>query len=392
MRAVVGRLLPSDRVYLVGGAVRDLLSGRTPLDLDLVVEGEAMPLAARLGPVVSEHRRFGTARVALDGHPVDVATARREHYEAPGALPQVEPAEIDEDLGRRDFTVNALALGLSGPRSGELVQASGAREDLHAERLRVLHPESFRDDPTRLFRLARYAARLDFAIEPVTAGLAQEAVDAKALQTISGDRIGAELRLLAAEGDPVRALLALGSLRLDRELDPAFGLQGPALADRAVALLPTEGRRDVLVLAAAAVDVPLARLDALLRRLSFSARERAAILDAAQRSGALAINLGQSSALAPSRWTEAIGDAGPELVALAGALGPGPAAAAAASWLGDLRHRKLHITGADLLAAGLTPGPEVGRGLSIARAALLDGRACSREQQLSVALAAPGVA
>ena len=147
-------------VYLVGGAVRDLLLGLTPGDLDLVFEGELAELTDRLGGATRAYDRFGTATVELDGYRYDVVRARRESYAHPGALPDVEPAGLGDDLERRDFTVNAIALAIGGPARGEMTAVGGALEDLESRRLRVLHDASFSDDPTRLLRLSRYAEDL----------------------------------------------------------------------------------------------------------------------------------------------------------------------------------------------------------------------------------------
>ncbi len=157
-------------VYLVGGAVRDLARGEAPGELDLLVLQDPAALAMALagdGPhTLRSHPRFGTATVIRDGFAYDVARARTETYDRPGALPSVAPADVATDLRRRDFTVNAIALALKQTRGGQLLAVAGGLDDLESETLRILHPESFRDDPTRLLRLARYAARLGFAIEP----------------------------------------------------------------------------------------------------------------------------------------------------------------------------------------------------------------------------------
>src|SRR6185312_1319371 len=157
-----------DRVHLVGGAVRDLLLGRRPREVDLVVEADLDETAGRLGGDVTAHDRFGTARVLFGDCEIDLARARREHYLRPGALPEVEPASLEEDLRRCDVTVNAMAIGLDGA----LRAVPGAVEDLEAGVLRVLHDRSFADDPTRLWRVARYAARLGFTVDPRTRALA----------------------------------------------------------------------------------------------------------------------------------------------------------------------------------------------------------------------------
>ncbi len=204
---LLARLPDTPAVYLVGGAVRDLLLGGAPFDLDLVVEGDAAAFASSLGGELKVHDRFGTSTVTLDGFSYDIARARRETYAHPGALPDVAPAPLAEDLERRDFTVNTLALALAGDRAGELTWVPTALEDLDARRLRVLHDRSFIDDPTRLFRLVRYATRLGFEIEPHTRGLADRAIAGGApahRQRTAGWRRAAAARPRAGPGAGAR--------------------------------------------------------------------------------------------------------------------------------------------------------------------------------------------
>ena len=364
-------------VHLVGGAVRDLMLGRTPSELDVVVEGDVAALASRLGaggeagPVA--HERFATATVRVGKCRWDLAGARAETYARPGALPDVRAAAtLEQDLLRRDVTINALALDLA---DGTLRGAPHAEEDLAARRLRVLHDASFTDDPTRLWRLARYAARLGFAIEQRTARLAAAAVAGGALGTVSGPRIGNELRRALAEPDPVAALDAAVAIGAAPWLAP-----DRTLTERALGLLaPGEGRRDLLVLAAA-LPSPAAD-DTLLARLELTAAERA-IVRASVAAPALA------DGAPASELARALRDLPVEAVALAGARGaPGPAR----RWLEQLRHIGLQITGADLLAAGIPEGPELGRRLqAVLDLRLDDALAPGREAELQAALhAAP---
>jgi tRNA nucleotidyltransferase (CCA-adding enzyme) len=372
-------------VYLVGGAVRDALLGVASVDLDLAIDGPVESLAAALGGEMRTHDRFDTATVKVGELTYDLARTRSEMYAAPGALPTVAPGPIEVDLGRRDFTVNALALSLNGERSGELIAFDGALDDLRARRLRVLHPASFVDDPTRLFRLVRYAARLGFEIEPGTRALAVVAIAGGALSTLSGARVGNELRLLAAESDPVSALASLSPLGLDRALDPQFGLDDSPLASRALALLPAEGRPDLLALAAASTEVAEERLRALLDEWAFSAADRDVIVIAATRAEKLSLRLEMAGQPSEIDFAVSRAGAGLETVALAGAIGP---TAAAREWLAELRLKRLSITGDELIAAGVAPGPALGTGLAAARAAMLDGEAGDAASQLAVALAA----
>jgi tRNA nucleotidyltransferase (CCA-adding enzyme) len=398
-----GRLLldalPADlepAVHLVGGAVRDLLLGRAPTaDLDLVAEGSANAVADGLrrhagARLVRTHGRFGTLTLVLDSSGFDVASARRERYPHPGSLPEVEPGTLDDDLHRRDFTVNAIALALTGPRREQVQSAPGAIEDLRAGLLRVLTDGSFVDDPTRLLRLARYRSRLAFAVEPATLKLADDALGERALATVSGPRIGNELRASAREQAPVPAFVALHELALDAAIEPGFGL--PAgdvpVARRALELLPGDGRAELVMLALAGRRLGAERLAALLDRLAFEASDRDAIVAAGVRAGPLAEQLGQAGR--PSEIARAIDGGGVELVAIAGALGAARAAQAAELWLGRLRRVSLTIDGNDLIEAGVAEGPAIGAGLRAALAAALDGDANDRERQLAIALRAAG--
>jgi tRNA nucleotidyltransferase (CCA-adding enzyme) len=412
-----------DDLALVGGAVRDLLLQRSPRELDVVTEDDAARVADELAtklregepgsPVVTVHERFGTAVAEWPGGRIDVARRRAESYPVPGALPEVRPGTLEEDLRRRDFTVNALAVPLGGLRAGELLAPEHGREDLDAGLLRVLHERSFVDDPTRLLRLARYRSRLDFAVETTTAGLASEALRAGALETVSGTRIGAELRLALQEPDALAALSALSELGALE----ALGL-GPDvdrdLAARALALLPADGRPPELLLAvlalgagtsSTAATAPVAsgtsatgtvasadpesrrrRVRELLDRYEFTAGERDRALRAAFGAPRLAELMSRTQRR--SELYEVLAGETPEAVALAGALGQRtpeaantPAAAPRAAdpagqarlWFEELRHVRLTITGEDLLAAGLAPGPQIGMGLERALACKLDG-------------------
>jgi tRNA nucleotidyltransferase (CCA-adding enzyme) len=384
--AVLAALDGEPGTWVVGGAVRDLLLGIEPRELDLVVEGDAVPVARRaaqrLGGEVVVHERFGTATVSGGGVAFDLASARRERYVRPGALPDVElGASLADDLERRDFTVNTLALRLAdGARTGW----PGAEEDLAGRLLRVLHDKSFRDDPTRLLRLARYAARLGFEAEPWTGALAAAAVTGGAVGTVTGERLGAELRLAGGEPQPA-ALAELERWGLGAALLPAFDVDA-ALVERAVAVCdegeagggPARPRADLVALGAAVRRADPGELAVRLRELAFPASEAAAIVGCAGIEALVAELEGAPASAADL----ALRRRPLEAAALAAASGSAPAH----DWLVRGRHARLEITGDDLLAAGLR-GPAVGLALQAARAALLDGAALDREAQLAAALA-----
>jgi tRNA nucleotidyltransferase (CCA-adding enzyme) len=349
-------------VHVVGGAVRDVLLGRLPHELDVVVEGDAVAVARRaarrLGGRLTVHERFGTATVASDGFAFDLAGARRERYARPGALPDVElGATLREDLARRDFTINAMAVRLD---DGALTAWEGAREDLAGGVLRVLHPRSFVDDPTRILRLARYAARLGFEPDAETDAL----IDPALFKTVTGDRLGRELRMLLEEPHPALQLArhGIGRALLGERFEPV-DIDASPLAK----------------LAACCTRIPdLAdRLDAL----GFPARERKLVAAAARGAAKLRETPVEDGDAAVWRAFRRLPAEAAEVVA----ADPGPAGEAARRWLGDVRHRRLAITGDDLIDAGLT-GAAVGEGLERATVAMLEGAAPDRESQLAAAL------
>lgn len=194
-------------LYLVGGTVRDMLLGRPRTDVDLAVDGDGMGFAGRLareaGGRCTPHPAFLTATVDLpEGSSLDVATARSETYERPGALPRVASAPMEVDLARRDFTVNAMAVSLNGRSFGDLVDPFGGRADLEGRLVRILHERSFIDDPTRLFRAVRFEQRLGFRLERGTERRYREAVAGGMIGNLSGPRLLEQLRLICVEPDP----------------------------------------------------------------------------------------------------------------------------------------------------------------------------------------------
>jgi tRNA nucleotidyltransferase (CCA-adding enzyme) len=339
-----------DPVYLVGGAVRDLLLGHGRADIDLAVEGDPAALAAALGAEpLAEHPRFGTLKVAWEGEEIDIAATRRERYAEPGALPDVElGAPIRSDLARRDFTVNAMAVALAEPR--DLIDPYDGEEDLRRGVLRVIHDGAFVDDPTRAIRAARYVARFGFGLEART----RELLHATDLTTVTVERRAEELRRLAAGEHGARGLELLAGWAL---IEPRSGGEAFALArdvDRLLAEPPWSDEAD--------------RAEAIL----------AAALGPEAGEGVLA-------RAHPSRPSEGVALArGHDAVELV------LARAAGATWLDDWlgwREVSLEISGDDLTEAGLS-GPVIGEALSAALAAKLDGTAPTRADELRVALAA----
>jgi len=212
------------RLYLVGGVVRDLLLGQTNLDLDLVVEGNAIELAQQLAEInqgkITIHPRFNTAKLQWDRWSADLATARSETYAKPGALPTITPGSINDDLFRRDFTINAMAIELNPNHYGELIDRYEGRDDLKHKLIRVRHEKSFTDDATRIWRGLRYEQRLNFQLEPTTLKLLKR--DIPMLDTISGDRIRYELECILQEEFPEKVLRRAEELDVLKWLHPSL--------------------------------------------------------------------------------------------------------------------------------------------------------------------------
>jgi tRNA nucleotidyltransferase (CCA-adding enzyme) len=382
-------------VYAVGGPVRDLLRGEPSRDADLAVEGDAVALAGRLavalgGGRVTVHRAFGTAVVRADGVRVDVAATRRERYPHPAALPIVEPAGIDADLARRDFTVNALAAAVAGPRRGELLDPFGGRSDLAARVIRVLHPGSFRDDPTRLFRAVRYAARLGFALDAETEGLARDAIAAGLVGELSGARLRAEIvALLGEAAETVTPALDRGAdLGLLAAAHPALaaaGERGPRIAsldtviERFGLRLPAWRARLGLL----ADDRSEGRVAGLTDRLRLRRSDADCVRAAATASARVGERL--AAATTPADVAELLDPLPLDAAAVLVALG-GDGARAAELYLGRLRGIRLEIDGTVLRdELGLAQSPRVGEVLAELLRRKRNGQLADRGSELEAA-------
>jgi tRNA nucleotidyltransferase (CCA-adding enzyme) len=356
------------------------------VDLDVAIEGDARAVARqvaeRLGGEAVEHERFGTATVRADGLAVDLASARRETYAQSGALPAVESATLDEDLARRDFTINAMAAALAGDRLGELRDPSGGRADLDAGVIRILHSGSFVDDPTRLLRAVRYESRFGFRMDGESERLAREAVAADAPATVSGPRIRDELLDLLGEPAVMASVARMRELGLDRALSPLLGDARPEdVAAAADAAERIGGQRRYAALAALVAPAP-DELAGWVEELNLRAEDRDAVLHAARKGPQLVRSLEQQ--LPDSAVHALLHCELPETLALALALG--------AREEPVMRYRErlsgagLEITGDDLRAAGVPEGPAIGRALRETLKRKLDGEVSGRDDELALAL------
>lgn len=396
IQAVSGRF---DGVYLVGGTVRDILLGERGFDLDIAVEGDGIALGRALAQALHgravPHEKFGTAVVKSPGGRVDVATTRTEFYDEPAALPAVEQASIRQDLYRRDFTINAMAVSLRGDDFGRLVDYFGGRDDLERGVLRVLHSLSFIDDPTRIFRAIRYENRYGFRMDGHTLSLARACIDMGLVGELSSARLRDELLLLLSEEDVGDSILRLSEIGLAASIHPhvAADAETVALIERVDAIrarvAPGEERWR-LRLAALARRLSPAELFDWFLALKLRRRDAERIADAVAFSPRLIAQLEAVTEAAEAQ--RVIAPHEPEGAILALATAP---AGTASAWLeryfAELRDIELEISGGDLAALGLSESPRVGEVLGEVLRRKLNGELSGRGPELDAARKLIGV-
>ncbi len=369
-------------LYLVGGVVRDLLLERTNLDLDLVVEGDAVNLAQQLvsitrGKIVI-HPRFKTAKLRWNKWSVDLATARSETYGRPGALPSVKPGSLADDLFRRDFTINAMAIELITSRYGQLIDLYGGRNDLEHRLIRILHEKSFIDDATRIWRGLRYEQRLDFQLEANTLKLLKR--DIPMLDTISGDRIRHELELALKEEYPEKVLHRAEEFEVLSRLHPSlkgdgwlaekFGqarrLSYPPLVGLYLSLLCYRLNAKESEQLISYLRLPKSLAQTLRDTISFKAK------------------LGSLAApdLAPSIIYSLLQCYSPTAITAVSLASDSPVARQHIQmFLNKLRYIKPALTGNDLKKLGIAPGPQMKEILHHLHEARLDGKVTNKKEE-----------
>jgi tRNA nucleotidyltransferase (CCA-adding enzyme) len=378
----------NDCVFLVGGVVRDLLLGRTNLDLDLVAESDAIKLAEELARSkngkVFAHSRFNTAKLRWSKWSVDIATARSESYSKPGALPTVQcGGSIENDLSRRDFSINAMAVYLAPPHYGELIDLYRGREDLEQGKIRVLHDYSFKDDATRLWRAVRYEQRLNFRIESHTLSLLKR--DLAYLDAISGDRIRHELELCLEEECPEKALLRANQLGimaricpileadnwLDRKFNRARGMMQPYYP-------PQE-----MYLAFLVYRLPVSDLEDLIGYLKFPNALAHTLRDTVNLKNRLSSLAG--SGTSPSRIYHYLHQFSTNAILANLVVSEHPVIRQRIElYLSKLRYVRTALTGADLMQAGIPSGPHIKEVMEFLREARLDGKVTTKEEELDL--------
>ncbi len=374
-----------EQAYLVGGSVRDLLLGRPQVDLDIAIEGDAIGAARELaetrGARVVVHQAFGTASVELTSSRVDLAQTRSETYEQPGALPTVRAASIEDDLQRRDFTVNAMALRLTPPSAGELLDPHEGRHDLERRLLRLLHEASFQDDATRMLRGVRYEARLDFRLEEETERLLHR--DLPYLDTISGARLRAELIAMFFEHDTRQMLRRCQELGILSALHPClrFDKEADLALKRAQEERPAPWDEVCLCLLGRHCDE--GDVESLVQRLAFPKRYERALVDATRLRERIP-DL-EAADLRSSRVVELLDPLTASSVwALALRNDKELAGARARRYLHEWRYVKSFLGASALRRLGVPAGPELGALLRRLRAARLDGLTHSRDEELEL--------
>ena len=409
----LGRLADAEGIglYLVGGVVRDLLLKRNVWDLDLTVEGNGVSfarlVAKRFGAGLALFERFATARLVFPGGiKVDIASTRRESYADPAALPDVVTASLDEDLCRRDFTVNAMAVALNKSRWGALRDPYGGRRDLRSKRLRVLHHRSFVDDPTRIFRAIRFAERFGFRLEAKTARLLAEAAHTNLIARLSGPRLANEIFALMKEQRPEEAIRRLRRLRLLRFVHPHLVIR--QRSERLIAVLPTairwwERRCPQLLLDRTMLRVMTllsyaapATICGSIERLQLSSEQARTLEYAGEQTSCAAALLSSQAAMQPSAIYRILSPLPNEalVLVLAKALVSGRRAGRArlSRRLNRFVMRDRHITttinGHNLKELGLRPGPHFRTILNQLLDERLDGRisAAAQERERASAL------
>ena len=379
-------------IYLVGGVVRDLILKQRTGDLDVTVEGDgiafAREVADRCRAGVALFERFGTARLALPGGiKLDIASTRRESYAQPAALPDVQPATLLEDLYRRDFTINAMAVQLNAEEWGRLHDPYGGQRDLKAKRIRVLHERSFIDDPTRVFRAVRFATRFTFQLEPATRRLMGQAAATDHVARLSGPRLCNEILLLCCEREPDRSFDRLARLKLFRFLHP--GLEYSPVARRAVCAVPQAHVWWQRQCGTCPVDRALMTFVALLGdaepfivrgvtgRLSMSREQVRIVGHAGKPLLSIAEQVSAGTQMQPSAVYGLLYGLSDEALLVCLAMQHGRRLRVARTRIRDFvrTYRKVAVAlrGDELLRLGVRPGAQVGAMLAALLAAKLDG-------------------
>jgi tRNA nucleotidyltransferase (CCA-adding enzyme) len=383
--------------YVVGGFVRDLLLKHENLDIDIVIEGDAIVFArrfaARFGARSREFQKFKTAVIIFpDGFKIDVATARTEYYEAPGALPIVEYSSIKMDLYRRDFTINTLALKLNPGEFGTLLDFFGAQRDLKEGRISLLHNLSFVEDPTRVFRAIRFEQRFKFRITKLAANLINNAVRNNFFDRLSGARLFGELRLILQEENPIPAIARLAEFNLLTAVHPRLGFdEGPRhMLDQVQAVLSwfdllylgEKYDRWLVYFLGLVEHLTLAELEEMLRRFNLSPKQASAISKGKEAAEQALLTLFRCANPTRLQIYNLLAPLDTEFILYMMAKSRHEGSRKAISlYFTHLKNLKPEIKGRDLVAMGYQPGPLIKEMLDRLLEARLNEKVKSRNQE-----------
>ena len=369
-------------LYLVGGTVRDAMLGHRAIDLDLSVVSDdpafASVLADGLDGEVVASSHFGTSKLKIGDIVIDLAMARSETYAYPGALPSVSPASIDEDLARRDFSINAMAVSLSPDTWGDLLDPFDGRGDLQRRLIRVLHPGSFVDDATRILRAVRYAGRLGFQLEPDTAQLIRQ--DMSYLNTIKGDRVRHEIERISNE-ERVESIFKLAQdIGALRAIHPALNLQDSALTGLRELNAEGTSNSDLLFLALLTYAASTSDCPALIRRLNMDSRWARVVRDTGSVKDSY--DMLDSPNLKRSQLHELLSPFDASAIRGCALSANEPVVARHLDlFLSELRYVTPFLSGDDLIAMGAPEGPTIGTLLKAIMSGRLDGLIASEEDE-----------
>ena len=371
-------------LYLVGGTVRDVLADAPLTDIDIMASGNAERLVesirGRGDAKVRKASAFGTWSLTIRGVEMDISTARRETYERPGALPTVFPGTIEDDLARRDFSINAMAISLGEDSWGDLFDPHDGSTDLGRGVIRVLHDRSFEDDATRILRAIRYACRLDFRLEPRTKTLLEQGLPY--LSTISPDRVRHEIERIFREPRAGTMIEMAGSLGVLAAIHPR--LQADAAALRATESDPqNDARRAELLLGSMVQSVADRDVEPIIERLNLNADWARLVRDVAVVRERLPDLKDEN--VTRSHVYRLLHGLHPHAVESCAMAADDPTVE---SWLrlylDELRHVGPLLNGDDLMALGVSEGPAVGQLLAKLLDARLDGHVISIEDEMAM--------
>lgn len=402
----IGRMadIKGCKAYLAGGFVRDLLIGVKNLDLDIAVEGDGPAFAAyasrKMGASLVVHKKFGTASLIMRKGPrikIDIATARRESYNKPGALPSVEFSSIKNDLRRRDFTINAMAVSVNREDFGRLLDSFGGVKDIAEKRIRALHEKSFIDDPTRVFRAVRFEQRYGFKIDRSTGRLIKNAVKREMFRGVSGERLREEIVLLLKEKEPLKVIKRMKALDELRFINPKirFGAGEAALCGNISREFISygkyfAGRRPMdlwLVYFMAMINaLSLGAARGVCERFVMSRNDRRRIISAKISANKIARLLSAEEKIKPSRIYRALEGLSHETILFITAkCKKRTAKNRIRRFLDRYRGTRTHIDGSDLKRMGIRPGPSFAKILKKTLYARMDGLISTKQDELAFA-------